>query len=141
MCGDFNMVERMKNKCGVIPNRWVVGKKEAWYFMKNKLDLSNPISCFPRFDFPEHLWFTWSNFQVDFDIILKRIDRVLLSNHKQLFFHRKNPSALVVEPISGTIASNHTPIMFTALSSYFPQQPFKSQFYLNTSFLQHPFIC
>ena len=42
MCGDFNMVEVASDKEGILPFRWRVGEREAWYYMRNKLSLFDP---------------------------------------------------------------------------------------------------
>ena len=137
VCGDFNMVERASDKIGGLNHRWALGEREAWFFMKKKLCLSDPNFCFSPTSFDECLWFTWNNYQVGQTRILKRLDRAMLSDHTRFYFHQMHGDAPVVEVIAGTIGSDHSLIMFTVLSSVVPDQGIKSQFFLNTSFLQH----
>ena len=42
LCGDFNMVEVASEKHGILPFHWTAGKREAWFYMRNKLGLFDP---------------------------------------------------------------------------------------------------
>lgn len=55
MRGDFNMVEKTYEKFILIPNRCAIGEREAYFFMKNKLGLSNPNTCFKTNQFFDEL--------------------------------------------------------------------------------------
>lgn len=59
LCGDFNMVEKGTDKKSFSPMRWCVGEREAFYFLKNKLSLSDHNVCFSVEEFPKEQWLTW----------------------------------------------------------------------------------
>ena len=42
MCDDFNMVEVAFDKDDIMPFHWISRKREAWYYMHNKLGLFDP---------------------------------------------------------------------------------------------------
>lgn len=60
MCANMNMVKKGSDKIEGNPNRSAGREREVWYFMKNKLRLSNPNSYFTNLDIPNSLWYTWS---------------------------------------------------------------------------------
>lgn len=60
---------------------WYTGEKDARFFLKNKHGLVDPITCHTPQSFPNSIWFTWSNFQVEGDRIIKRLDRAILTKH------------------------------------------------------------
>lgn len=123
ICGDFNMVVKSIDKPSQNPNKWASGERHAWYLMKNKLGLFDPNSCFSTGDFPEHLRYMWSNFQVGQARVLKCLDRAMLSKQREFSFSRRLPTVPLVETITGMIASDHLPIMFTILASTLPLNP------------------
>jgi len=71
MCGDFNMIEKPSDKVGHHPMQWAIRKRQAWYFIQNKLNLFDPNACFSPLEFLESLWYTWSNFQAGHARIIK----------------------------------------------------------------------
>jgi len=73
------MVEKLFDKKSQNPMRWNLGEREVWFFMKNKLILFDHNVSFSPSDFSKAHWFTWSNFQIEYAHVLKRLDREMLS--------------------------------------------------------------
>lgn len=105
--------------------------------MKHKLGLYDPNSRFNPAEFSSAQWFTRPNFQASDARILKRLDRAMLAENDSFFFARINPVEHPVAVMSSTSLFDHSPIVFQVEFSSHSARSFQSQFYLNTSFLEH----
>lgn len=76
VCEDFNMVEMASEKECNLHFQWIVGEREAWYYMHNKLGLFYLNAHSHHSSGIQH---TWSNFRVGTNKIFKRIDHMMIS--------------------------------------------------------------
>ena len=126
------MVEVASDKECILPFHWTVGEREAWYYMHNKLGLFDPNTNRRQGCGVSH---TWSNVRAGPDLILKGLDREMIS--AQSFFSFFEDRDFPIITLSDVMLSDHSPIYFGITWQIVVTKVAKSHFFLNTSVLMH----